>query len=257
MTREEQEALNEAGEATPEIESPTVEPEVQAETPETAAEESPSGDESAPAEGAEPEIIKKKSAEARIRELNDQLKKERERNRSLETSVEKVHKESEENPFSPENNPLPDPELSKPNENGEITREQYAADVARNARRAVQLELSKQRQAAEATKAMELFPQLDPKSDQFDEDLSDVITETVEAKVKLNPGTSVLATVQKLMKPYQKVAESAVSNHAQDVAGQAARAAIRPSANTAPVREKTVEEMTEAEIEAKYGKVNN
>lgn len=256
MTREEQEALNAVGEATPEIESPTIQEEAPEEVPEEVVEEASPDAEDTAGEGAEPELTKKKGAEARIRELNAKLRKAEERNRSLETTVGKVHKESEENPFSPENNPLPDADLAKPNENGEITREQYEADVERRAKRAVQSVLTKQTQKMEAAQAMELYPQLNPKKhDIFDEDISDVVMDAVEAQTKLNPNASVLAIVQKVMKPYQKAGENAVTGQQQEIARQAAQAGIRPTQNLTPAKKKTVEEMSEAEIEAQYGKV--
>lgn len=237
------------------VETPAESPTVETETPEVAENtetESPAESQEQPQE----EIIKKKSAEGRIRQLNADLKAERERRKSLEESVRTVHKEHEENPFSPENNPLPGIGFARPNENGEITQEQYNLDVQRTAKTAVEAVLIKQQQKQEAAKAMELYPQLNPENaDVFDPDLSDAITEAVEAKTRLNPRASILETVEKLMRPYKKVAENAISSHQQELAGQVARAGIRPTQNTAPVKTKSVEEMTEAEIEAQYGKV--
>lgn len=253
MTLEEQEALKDGEVVEAPVESPATEPETPVELTET-IEEPTSPDEGETIETEEEAgTIKKKSAQSRIQQLNAELKKERERNRSLEETVHSVHKENEENPFSPENNPLP--EISEPNQNGEITREQYVQDVQKNAQRAVQMVLLKQNQAQEARKAMEMYPQLDPNSDQFDQDISDAITETVDAQSRLNPRISVLATVNKLMKPYKKAAENAVSGHQRDIAHQVATAGIRPTQNAIPPKTKTPDEMTEAELEAKLGKV--
>lgn len=252
MTLEEQEALK-GGEVETPAESPAAEPETPVEPTDPVEEPTPSGE----GESTEPEeeagAIKKKSAQSRIQQLNADLKKERERNRSLEETVHGVHRDNEENPFSPENNPLP--EVSEPNANGEITREQYVQDVQKNAQRAVQMVLLKQNQAQEARKAMELYPQLDPNSDDFDEDISDAVTKSVDAQSRLNPRISVLATVESLMKPYKKVADNAVSGHQRDIAHQVATAGIRPTQNATPPKVKTPEEMTEAELEAKLGKV--
>jgi hypothetical protein len=236
-----------------EVESPTPE-----ESP-TTEKESPVESEAVETvdEDAEPGKVAKKSAQGRIQQLNSELKEERKRRSALEEKVNSIVQENEENPFSPVNMPLMDPKsgrLAQPNENGEITYEDYQRDVQQNAKATVKAVLDQQRLKQEALEAIKEFPELDPNSDQFDEDLSDAITEAVESKHRFSSNFSVKSTVSKLMKPYRKAAESAVDSERRNVVKDIASGAIRPSSNPTPVSREPAEETIE-QMEARLGKV--
>jgi len=98
------------------------------------------------------------------------------------------------------------------------------------------------------------YSQLDPDSDNFDQELSDVITEATEAYVKANPYTaSVKKFVAKLMKPYKGAVEKEVGQASEQIAKQASQAALRPTSVRKP--EKSAAEKSIAELEDELGLV--
>jgi hypothetical protein len=208
-------------------------------------------------EDAEPEQVAKKSAQGRIQQLNSKLKEEQRKRSALEERVNSIVRENEENPFSPVNMPMNDPSsgrLAQPNANGEITYEDYQRDVQQNAKATVKAVLAQQQLKQEALEVVRLYPQLDPNSDQYDEDLSDAITEAVEAKHRFSSNLSIKSTVDKLMKPYRKAAESAVDSERRNVVRDIASGGIRPSSNPTPVSKEPANETLE-QMEARLGKV--
>jgi len=215
-------------------------------------------DEAAPeAEESEPEKVSKKSAQGRIKQLNSELKQERQQRSVLEEKINSILKENEENPFSPVNMPLPSPNqrrLAEPNENGEITYEDYQRDVQQNAQAAVKAILGQQKLKEEALDIIRNTPELDPNSESFDPDLSEAITEAVEAKHRLSANFSLKETVNKFLKPYKRAAEKAVDSEQKNIAQQVASAGVRPGASPV-VDEKRFEDLSVEEMEGKLGKV--
>jgi hypothetical protein len=98
------------------------------------------------------------------------------------------------------------------------------------------------------------YPQLDPDSDQFDPELSETVTEAVEAKVKSDPyNASVKGFVDKLMKPFQKAVTKEVGKMGETIAKQVSQSALRPTAVKST--EKQSKDMSLEELEAKLGVV--
>lgn len=237
-----------------EVESPTPE---ETPTPETETPVEPSVEVESTTEDAEPEKVAKKSAQGRIQQLNSKLKEEQRKRSALEERVNSIVQENEENPFSPVNMPLNDPRsgrLAQPNQNGEITYEDYQRDVQQSAKATVKAVLDQQKLKQEALEVVKEYPQLDPNSNQFDEDLSDAVTEAVEAKHRFSRDLSIKSTVDKLMKPYRKAAEQAVDSERINVVKDMASSGIRPSSNPTPVSKEPDNETLE-QMEARLGKV--
>lgn len=106
----------------------------------------------------------------------------------------------------------------------------------------------------EATESIKAFPELDPDSESFNKELSETVTEAVEALVKSDPyGASVKKFVSKLMKPYQKAVTNEVGKATETIAKQVSQAALRPTSVRQP--EKTAREKTIAELEEELGVV--
>jgi len=104
----------------------------------------------------------------------------------------------------------------------------------------------------ESSEALRRHPELDPKSDSFNRELSDSITAGVEAMVKANPySASVNKFVDKLMKPYKGAVTKAVGKQTEELAKQASQGAIKPTS----VRkvDKSAVEKTIAELEEELG----
>ena len=209
-------------------------------------------------DSSEPEKVSSKSAQGRIKQLNNKLKEEQRIRSELEEKVQSIMQENEENPFSPVNMPSPSRgRFAQPNENGEITYEDYQRDVQNNAKAAVQAVLSQQQLKQEAADVVRVYPQLDPNNkDTFDEDLSAAVTEAVAAKHRLSANFSIKQTVDKLMKPYLKAAERAVDSQKRELVSQVASGGIRPGSSPSPEADKKgFEDLSLEEMEAKLGKV--
>src|SRR5690606_19136586 len=109
---------------------------------------------------------------------------------------------------------------------------------------------------SEASEIMREYPELNPDSDQFNRELSESITEAVEAQIRLNPySASVKQIVGKLMKPLKGAVTKEVGKASDTMAKQVSQAALRPTS----VRkgEKPAEEKTIAELEAELGIVQS
>lgn len=100
------------------------------------------------------------------------------------------------------------------------------------------------------------FPELDPKSDSFNKELSDAITEATEAYVSKNPySASVKQFVAKMMKPYKGAVSKEVGQVKETLAKQVSQSAIRPT--SIKQIEKTAREKTIAELENELGVVQS
>lgn len=103
---------------------------------------------------------------------------------------------------------------------------------------------------------MRAYPQLDPESDQFDKELSETISEAIEAQVKLNPySASVKKFADRLMKPFVKAVSNGVAKEKETITRQVSESALRPTSVRKP--EKTAAEMSIAELEARLEKVQS
>ncbi|MBM3120116.1 MAG: hypothetical protein FJ006_11345 [Chloroflexi bacterium] len=140
----------------------------------------------------------------------------------------------------------------------EISPEQYQTDVLKTADGLVTLKL-KQFEAInrindEAVEALKVYPALDPESESFNRELSDSVTEAVEAHVKANPySASVKKFVDKLMKPYEKAVTKEVGQVTEKLAKQVSETALRPT--SVKQGEKPDSEKTIAELENELGVV--
>lgn len=224
--------------------------------------EVPQGEQTAPVEstdetgdGAQTEAApeesqdSKKGAQARIRELVKERNEARTEAKSLADKMSELTG-SVEGAQAPQYTPQVEP-------GAEITPEQYQADVARQADAIVQLRLKQQqmldRVNRESTEAIKSYPQLDPKSDVFDEELSESVSKATLAHVRVNPGESVTKFVDSLMKPYLKSVAREIGKVQGDIAKQASQTALRPT--QAPTEEKKFEELSLAEMERRLGVV--
>jgi len=197
------------------------------------------------------EKVQKKDYSHRVRELVDKAKAAEERVKSLEERIAEltgqVGQPAEFQPYSPQVTP-----------GQEVSPEQYQADVMRTADSIVNLRI-KQSEAVnrintETSEVMRTYPELDPESDSFDRELSDTVTEAVEAHIRANPySASVKKFVAKLMKPYKGAVTKAVGEASEQLAKQVSGAALKPTA----VRkaEKSAEEKSIAELEQELGVV--
>lgn len=197
------------------------------------------------------EDIKKRNANQRIRELNAELKAERQSKQSLAQRLEEltgfVEPTDYNRPYTPQVEP-----------GTEISPDQYKQDVMRTADSLINLRLKQQetigRINLESKEALRNYPELDPDSDTFDNDVSEAVTEAVEAYVRQNPyGANVKKFVDKLMKPYKTAVTKEVGQATQNIAKQVSEAALRPTQIKSP--EKKFESMTLEEMEAQLGVV--
>lgn len=138
----------------------------------------------------------------------------------------------------------------------EVTPDQYRQHILQQADSIVQLRL-KQSEALsridkESHEVMKAYPQLDPESEHFDKELSETISEAIEAQVKLNPySASVKKFADKLMKPFVKAVSNGVAQEKETITRQVSESALRPT-NVRKV-EKTASEMSISELEARLG----
>lgn len=264
--------LNEIPEpATEETESPTVETndtEVQQEETQASESESeetveqPTKEES---EASEPP--KKKGAESRIRELNAKAKqaeadaqKERAEKESLARKIQELT-DSVESQGQPQLSGYdPNKPLIAPGE--EVTQEELQRRVAerdqwllQQANNMTRFEIAKKetldRVNRESNEAIKAYPQLDPDSDSFDDELSESVSQATLSFVRTNPTGSVKKFVDGLMKPYMRSLDKSVASQQGEIVKQASQTAMRP--NNIPATEKKFEEMDIKEMEKKLG----
>lgn len=189
-----------------------------------------------------------KGANARIRELAAEKKAEKARADSLAKQIADLTN-GVDNQF--------DLGPVNPYKDGEATAEEVEARAVQRAVAITQLQNQRQqfvqRVQKEAMEVLTEHPQLDPDSESYDEDLSDAITQAGLSYVSANPGKSLKAYVNKLMKPYQRSVQKEVGNLADTVTRQAAEKALRPTSS--PKGEKRPEDMSIEELEEKLGTV--
>lgn len=264
--------LNEIPEpATEEVESPTTETndtEVQQEETQASESESeetveqPTKEES---EASEPP--KKKGAESRIRELNAKAKQAEADAQKERAEKESLARKIQELTDSVESQGQPQPSGYDPNKpliapGEEVTQEELQRRVAerdkwllQQANNMTRFEIAKKetldRVNRESNEAIKAYPQLDPDSDSFDDELSESVSQATLSFVRTNPTGSVKKFVDGLMKPYMRSLDKSVASQQGEIVKQASQTAMRP--NNIPSTEKKVEDMDLKELEKKLG----
>ena len=192
----------------------------------------------------------KKGFTQRVRELNSKAKEAERRAAEAEAENQSLAKKIAELTGSYEPSGLGP--YSPPIEPGmEYTPEQYQQHVAAAAGSIVELKLKQQgavnRIQNETAEVIRDNPELDPKSDLFDKDLSESVTEAVEAKVRANPySADIKKYVEKLMKPYKRAVTKEVGRVSENLAKQVSQAATRPTSihkSDKPLAEKSIQEL--------------
>jgi len=229
---------------------------------EQAAEEVSKPEEEATAEtkGQETETVEspKKSAQHRIGELTAKAKQAEAGKVEAETKAQSLADKLAELTGSVEPQAVQPPFIPQAEPGTEISPEQYRQDVMRTADALVQLRV-KQSEAVnkinnEATEVIRLYPKLDPDSNDFDQELSETVSEATEAYVKANPyQASVKKFVAKLMKPYERAVAKEVGEQSEKLAKQVSQSALRPT--QVATSEKKFEELSIKEMEEKLGVV--
>ena len=240
MENTEEKALNTTnGEETVVDTTPVAEEQTAEETPVESTEEA-STEEASVEETDQIVEEPKKGAQARIRELNGKVK-------SLSQRLEEMTGNGQ---------PAPVYQPRIDLDSGEVTPEQYRQHVLQEANSLVELQIKRSeainRINTESSDAMKLYPQLDPDSESFDKELSETISEAVEAQVRLNPySASVKKSVEKLMKPYTKAVSNGVAQEKETLARQVSESALKPT--NVHRQEKSAAEKSIAELEAELG----
>lgn len=143
-------------------------------------------------------------------------------------------------------------QYGQPTEQGQ--RELTVSDLQAITRLEIEKEKTISRINSESKDAMTEYPELDPESQAFNPELSEIVTESVLHAVKANPRQSVKQLVNKYMKPYKRSVEDQVDGMREQIVKQVSDTALRPT-GTVSKSEKSIEDMTIEEIEAKYGTV--
>lgn len=225
--------------------TPDVEPKAPEEVEEPEEESTEESEEEAPETEKK---VQKKGFENRVRELVKEKKEAQEQAKTLQERLAALTSR-EDKGVDPQYTPQIEP-------GQEISPEQYKQDVLNSARSLVELEVRKSeainRINNEASEVVRKYPELDPESDDFNRELSDTVTEAVEAHIKANPYTaSVKNFVAKLMKPYQGAVTKEVGKANEQLAKQVSSAALKPT--SVSKKEKSVSEMSIKELEDKLG----
>jgi len=210
-----------------------------------------------------PEEGKKKGYEQRVRELVRQRDEEKAKAQSFAEKLAELTGSIEPQVgYQPQYTPPTGPIVS-PGE--EIEAEELERRIQAREQKTLQqadalaILRMKQQEAVdrinnEANEAIKSYPQLDPDSEEFDKELSESVTEAVEAHVRADPfNASVKNFVGKLMKPYQRAVTKEVGEVTENIAKQVSETALRPS--SIKPKEKTADEKTLKELEEELGVV--
>jgi hypothetical protein len=130
----------------------------------------------------------------------------------------------------------------------EVTPEEYGRDVTSTARLIVQEELSRERRLMHLSEDIKTaegkYPELNPESGSYDEDLTTSITEWYGKLSKADPTLRLLPFVEKLMSLRSKGAEQEKSKVTAKVAKQAAKQAVSPAG--APTKAQGLEDVIQS-----------
>lgn len=214
-------------------------------------------------EGAsEEEEAKKKGYSQRVRELVKQRNEEKARAQSLAERLAALTQGSMEPQVSFPSQPVIGP-IARPGE--ELDAEELERRVQAREQQTLQkadalaILRTKQQDAInrinrEADEALKAYPELDPESKDFDEELSESVTAAVEAHIRANPyGASVKNFVGRLMKPYKRAVTREIGEATGNLAKQVSEAALRPT--SIKPKEKSADEKTAKELEEELGVV--
>lgn len=201
--------------------------------------------------GEQPEL--KKGYSARVRELNQKAKQAEEKAFLAEEKVKSLSEKIAELTGG-----LPEPEnyIPQVTPGTEISPDDYRNDVVKTAGTIVNLRMKQQEALhkiqTSTEKTVAKYPELDPDSPDYDKELSQSVTEAVEAHVKMNPYTSnVEGFVDRLMKPYKRAVTKEVGQAGEKLAKQVSQTATRPT--NLKSNEKTAEDKSIEELEKELG----
>jgi len=208
----------------------------------------------------ETETAESKGANQRIRELNQRAKLAEEKALQAEEKIKSLSERLAEitEPIGLQGQQPP--QVPQYTAGQEIPVEQLQNDFAQQANAIVELKL-KQNDAVnrirnESKDVEHKYSQLNPDSENFDKELSDMVTEATEAYVWKQPYTaSVSKFVDKLMKPYLRSVSQEVGKVTENIAKQVSETALRPT--SVRKEEKSAKDKTMAELEAELGIVNS
>ena len=270
MDENENKALNQEAEAeNSPATSPVEESNTAPEVDEQPAESEQASEDEVESKSTEGEGVKKRSAQGRIRELVKERDSERVKAANLSEEVKRLTDRFRYTPENlggyPQQRSQAEPEIEP---GAELTLEEYKQslqqqrqygeqDALRKADYIVQLRMAQQenlnRINTEANEATNKYEVLNPKSDNFDPELSDAVTRTIGDYIRANPTASVKKMVDRLMKPYVKSVTKAQANATESAAKQVSEAASRPTPAASQGTEKDINKMTWKEIEDQVG----
>ena len=210
----------------------------------------------------------KKGFTQRVRELNQAKKEAEAETQKAKEEVKSLSDRLAEitRPIGQEQNqPAFKPQYQ---EGQEIPVEQLQRDVTSTADAIVNLRI-KQNNAInqignDARDALAKYPQLDPKKDEFNQELSEAIYEAVEKESTIlsydnygkpvrtvNVEANVSRVVDRLMKPYLRAVNNEVGQVTENIAKQVLETALRPT--SVRKEEKSANDKTIAELEEELG----
>lgn len=128
-------------------------------------------------------------------------------------------------------------------------------DIRAMARIEIEMEKNINRINMESSEALQSYPELNPEHDNFDPELSDVVTDAITQALEKNPSQSVKKLVERFMKPYKRGIDRTVAGQTQELAKQASEGALRPTTSAAAPKKKSVSDMTTEEMEEAFGVV--
>jgi hypothetical protein len=219
--------------------------------------------EEAQTEVVETEESKKKGFSERVRQVVNEKNEYKQRYESLAAQMAKVTGNQPDNgnqPVAPFSQAEDEP-IIKPGEeiDGVELNRRLQVNNQKTLQKAVaaaQL-ISKQGEAisrinSESREAIMTYPELNPESETFNKELSDIVTEAVEEHAKSDPfNASVKKKVASLMKLYKGVVAKEIGQATENIARQVSETALRPTSIRKP--EKAAADKTIAELEAELG----
>ena len=206
----------------------------------------------------ESEESTKKGYSNRVRELNQRAKDAEAKAQSLQEKLEELTANVKPGSNIPNFEPLtplvnPGEEISVEElNNRQVKREEELM------KRAAQISglqssqaLAVERINREAKESVNKYSELNPDSDDFDQELSETLTEAAEAYVRANPDKSLGAFVDKQMRLHNRSVSREVNAERREIDKQSSEAAIRPT--PAKTEEKKFEDKSIEEMEKVLG----
>ena len=206
----------------------------------------------------------KKGYSQRVRQVVNERNEARKEAESLKARIDELTKSNQPN-IDFQFQQQADEPLIKPGEEIdalELDRRLKAREQQNNQKLLAQVDLkNKQAEAInrinlETAEVMQKFPELNPESDEYNQDLSESITDATEAYIKSNPySASVKDFVAKLMKPYKGAIDKQVGKATETMAKQVSQSALKPT--SVKQGEKSAAEKSIAELEQELGIVQS